>query len=103
MKRPIPITTLFLDIGGVLLSDGWDHHARQRAATLFKLKWAEMEQRHSLNFDTYEEGKLTRTNNDAAPNLFRGSTWNLDPQSSVTQKNCAHRFVCPQIAQINAD
>ena len=59
MNRSTPITTLFLDIGGVLLTDGWDHHARKRAATHFKLKWAEMELRHSLNFDTYEEGKLT--------------------------------------------
>jgi len=59
MKRAIPITTLFLDIGGVLLTDGWDHHARKRAATNFKLEWAEMEDRHHLTFDTYEEGKLT--------------------------------------------
>jgi putative hydrolase of the HAD superfamily len=55
----IPITTLFLDIGGVLLTDGWDHHARKRAATNFKLEWAEMESRHRINFATYEEGKLT--------------------------------------------
>src|ERR1017187_4714651 len=53
------IRTLFLDIGGVLLTDGWDHHARKRAATHFKLEWAEMEDRHHLTFDTYEEGKLT--------------------------------------------
>ena len=59
MKRAIPITTLFLDIGGVLLTDGWDHHARRRAATNFKLNLAEMEDRHHLTFDTYEEGKLT--------------------------------------------
>ena len=59
MKRAIPITTLFLDIGGVLLTDGWDHHARKRAATNFKLKLVEMEDRHHLTFDTYEEGKLT--------------------------------------------
>lgn len=59
MKRSIPITTLFLDIGGVLLTDGWDHHARMRAAKKFKLKWTEMEDRHQLNFDTHEEGKLT--------------------------------------------
>jgi putative hydrolase of the HAD superfamily len=59
MKRAIPITTLFLDIGGVLLTDGWEHHARKRAAKKFKLEWAEMEERHHLNFDTYEEGKLT--------------------------------------------
>src|SRR5664279_3168112 len=53
------ITTLFLDIGGVLLTDGWDHHARKRAVTHFKLEWKEMEERHQLNFDTLEEGKLT--------------------------------------------
>jgi putative hydrolase of the HAD superfamily len=53
------ITTLFLDIGGVLLTDGWDHHARKRAATHFKLELVEMENRHHLTFDTYEEGKLT--------------------------------------------
>jgi len=59
MKRAVPITTLFLDVGGVLLTDGWDHHARKRAAKKFKLEWIEMEDRHQLNFDIYEEGKLT--------------------------------------------
>ena len=53
------ITCLFLDIGGVLLTNGWDHHARKRAVTNFKLESAEMEDRHHLTFDTYEEGKLT--------------------------------------------
>ena len=59
MKKVTEITCLFLDIGGVLLTNGWDHHARKRAATNFKLKLAEMEDRHHLTFDTYEEGKLT--------------------------------------------
>jgi FMN phosphatase YigB (HAD superfamily) len=59
MKKAIPITTLFLDVGGVLLTNGWDHQARQRAATNFKLESAEMEDRHHLTFDTYEEGKIT--------------------------------------------
>ena len=58
MKKAVPITTLFLDIGGVLLTNGWDHHARRRAAKHFKLDWAEMEQRHGLNFETHEEDKL---------------------------------------------
>ena len=52
-------TTLFLDVGGVLLTNGWDHLARKRAAKHFMLKWAEMESRHSLNFETHEEGKLS--------------------------------------------
>jgi putative hydrolase of the HAD superfamily len=59
MKKATAITCVFLDIGGVLLTNGWDHHARKRAAANFKLEWAEMEARHHLTFDTYEEGKLT--------------------------------------------
>jgi putative hydrolase of the HAD superfamily len=59
MKKATAITCVFLDIGGVLLTNGWDYHARKRAATTFKLELAEMEARHHLTFDTYEEGKLT--------------------------------------------
>jgi putative hydrolase of the HAD superfamily len=55
----MPITTLFLDVGGVLLTNGWDHHARRRVAKHFNLPWAEMEDRHGLMFETHEEGKLT--------------------------------------------
>jgi len=59
MSRNHPITTLFVDVGGVLLTDGWDHRARRRAAAAFKMGWAEMEARHRLTFETYEEGRLT--------------------------------------------
>jgi putative hydrolase of the HAD superfamily len=61
MKKVPPVTCLFLDIGGVLLTDGWDHHARRRAAKAFNLNFAEMEDRHRLTFGTYEEGELTLT------------------------------------------
>ena len=59
MSKSTAITCVFLDIGGVLLTNGWDHHARKRAATTFQLEWAEMEERHSLNLDAYEKGELT--------------------------------------------
>ena len=59
MKKATAITCLFMDVGGVMLSNGWDHLARKRAATNFKLDLAEMEARHQLTFDTYELGKLT--------------------------------------------
>jgi putative hydrolase of the HAD superfamily len=59
MREPSAITCLFLDVGGVLLTNGWDHLARRRAAKYFKLQWAEMEDRHRLTFETHEEGKLT--------------------------------------------
>ena len=53
------ITALFLDVGGVLLTNAWDRQARQRAAEIFGLDYAEMDERHHLTFDTYEEGKLS--------------------------------------------
>jgi putative hydrolase of the HAD superfamily len=59
MKRAVPTTALFLDVGGVLLTNGWDHLARRRAAKNFNLKWAEMQERHALMFETHEEGKVT--------------------------------------------
>ena len=59
MKKTTGITCVFLDIGGVLLTDGWDHLARRRAAKNFKLEWAEMEERHGLTFEIFEEGKIT--------------------------------------------
>ncbi len=53
------ITTLMLDIGGVLLTNGWDRRARERAAEHFGLDHDEMEERHNVTFDTYEQGKLS--------------------------------------------
>jgi len=53
------VRALFLDIGGVLLTDGWNHESRRLAAETFKLDLKEMEERHHLTFDTYEVGKLT--------------------------------------------
>jgi len=59
MKKLIPVTTLFLDVGGVMLSNGWGHESRKLAAETFNLNLSEMEDRHHLTFVTYEEGKLT--------------------------------------------
>ena len=53
------VTCLFLDIGGVLLTKRVGSFCRLRASTHFSLDLAEMEDRHHLTFDTYEEGKLT--------------------------------------------
>ena len=53
------VSALFLDVGGVLLTNGWDRSMRERAAETFKLDYAEMDERHHLTFDTYEEGKLS--------------------------------------------
>jgi len=53
-----PIIALFLDIGGVLLTNGWSRDLRKLGADKFGLDYEDMDERHHLTFDTYEEGKL---------------------------------------------
>lgn len=59
MNEKNAITALFLDIGGVLLTDGWNRKCRKKAAEFFALDLEELEERHHLTFDTYEAGKLS--------------------------------------------
>ncbi len=59
MTAAANISTLFLDIGGVLLTNGWDRAARRQAAEAFDIDFADMDERHHLTFDTYERGKIT--------------------------------------------
>lgn len=53
------ISTVFTDIGGVLLTNGWDHNARNLAVEKFGLDMQETNDRHHLIFDAYETGKMT--------------------------------------------
>jgi putative hydrolase of the HAD superfamily len=59
MKDMPMITTLFLDIGGVLLTNGWGRESRRLASEVFSLDFDDMEERHHLSYSIYEEGKLT--------------------------------------------
>ena len=59
MTQANSITTLFVDIGGILLTNGWDHHIRAQAAEQYGLDYDEMNERHHLTYDTYEVGKLS--------------------------------------------
>ena len=53
------VTALFLDIGGVMLTNGWDRRSREAAAKQFGLDLDELNDRHRMTFDTYEAGKLS--------------------------------------------
>jgi putative hydrolase of the HAD superfamily len=52
------ITHLFTDLGGVLLTNGWDRALRHRTAERFGIDSAAMDERHHLTYDTYESGKM---------------------------------------------
>lgn len=59
MQSKTSITTLFLDIGEVLLTNGWAHKSRLLAAEKFNLDFNAFDTRHAIAFETYELGKLT--------------------------------------------
>lgn len=53
------ISAIFWDVGGVLLTNGWDHHLRRRAADQFALDWDEFERRHVSSARDFETGRLS--------------------------------------------
>lgn len=50
---------LFFDVGGILLSNGWGHEAREEAAKRFNLDYAEVNALHNFIFNVYEIGSVT--------------------------------------------
>jgi putative hydrolase of the HAD superfamily len=59
-KTPVKhqVTALFLDVGGVMLTNGWDRKSREAASKKFGFDLDEFNDRHRMTFDTYESGKL---------------------------------------------
>jgi putative hydrolase of the HAD superfamily len=53
------ITTMFWDLGGVVLSNGWEKESRRHAAEVFGLDWEEFEDRHDLVVSDFETGRLS--------------------------------------------
>ena len=53
------ITTIFFDIGGVCLTNGWDETAREKSTKHFFINYEEMEKRHKPVFKKFEKGKLS--------------------------------------------
>jgi putative hydrolase of the HAD superfamily len=79
------ITTMFWDIGGVILSNGWDRAARKEAAEVFGLDWEEFQDRHDLCFPALDAGLITLDEYlDRA--LFH------HPRSFTREKFIAHMF-----------
>src|ERR1700710_568172 len=51
--------TLFFDIGGVLLTNGWDTAARKLAAETFGLDYPEFQTRHEMLKSAIETGRIS--------------------------------------------
>jgi putative hydrolase of the HAD superfamily len=55
----LAISAIFWDVGGVLLSNAWDHEQRQRTLKQFGLDDVEFESRHEMLVSSLERGKIT--------------------------------------------
>lgn len=53
------ISTMLLDVGGVLLTNGWDHHERAAVLSHFGVDHDAFEQRHPEANDAWEKGLIT--------------------------------------------
>jgi putative hydrolase of the HAD superfamily len=53
------ISTILWDVGGVLLTNGWDHVERTAVLKQFGLDSAAFEQRHEVANDPWEKGLMT--------------------------------------------
>jgi putative hydrolase of the HAD superfamily len=53
------VKALFWDVGGVILSNGWDHEERTAAVNRFQLDAGDFEQRHEAVNDDWEKGRIS--------------------------------------------
>lgn len=53
-----PFDVILFDVGGVLLTNGWDHRERARVLDRFGLDHAEFEERHPQPYDAWERDAI---------------------------------------------
>lgn len=53
------IKVVFMDIGGVMLTNGWDHESRAKAAEVFGFDYTEMNILHNFIYNVFEIGSIS--------------------------------------------
>ena len=72
------ITAIFWDVGGVLLSNAWDHEQRQQTLKHFNLDEVEFESRHEMLVSSFERGKITLQEYLERTIFYRSRSFTLD-------------------------
>jgi putative hydrolase of the HAD superfamily len=94
------ITTLFWDIGGVILTNGWDRGSRQEAAAAFRLDREDFQDRHDLSFPAFDSGLISL-------NEYLERTIFYRPRSFTREEFTAFMFAqsreCPESRAVLSD
>lgn len=59
-ERMLPFDVILFDVGGVLLTNGWDHGERAAAAAKFELDAKELEERNAKVYAAWERSEIDR-------------------------------------------
>ena len=90
--RSVPKLSLLLwDVGGVLLSNGWDHLSRAAAVDRFHLNAAEFEARHAAVEAAFETGSLSEEEYLDATVFYEPRTFSRDEfRTFIRSRSTAH-------------
>ncbi len=72
------ISAIFWDVGGVLLSNAWDHEQRRQALKQFHLDEVEFESRHEMLVSSFERGKISLQEYLERTIFYRPRSFSLD-------------------------
>ncbi len=98
------ITTLFCDIGGVILTNGWDRGSRKKAALQFGFDLEEFNSRHSMMFSDYEVGNITLDEYLKFAVFFQPRSFSLEAfKAFVFEQSQAYPEMLEWVKKIKAD
>lgn len=73
-----PVSTLFFDLGGVVLTNGWDRVCRRQVVDLFDLDWEEFADRHEFVVHDFEVGRITLAGYLERTVFYRAREFSID-------------------------
>jgi len=83
------ITTLFFDVGGVLLTNAWDHEQRAMALKKFDVDPREFQERHEMVVSSFERGKISLSE-------YLDRTVFCHPRRFTKEEFCQYMFTLSQ-------
>ena len=83
------ITALFFDVGGVLLSNAWDHEQRAMALRKFAVDAVDFQERHEMLVSSFERGKISLSE-------YLDRTLFCHPRGFTKEEFCQYMFSLSQ-------
>lgn len=80
------VTTIFFDVGGVILTNGWDTASRRACVASFDLDWDEFNDRHLYIAGEFETGRVTLDGYLERTVFYRTRDFDVDDFKAAMQR-----------------